>query len=122
MKPVKQGDRQVVNTASACFLPFPADDEAGISNDGMSYLQLDNSRPPGEGFHLFRMEAGTTTAAHRHNCEEQWLMLEGELVDNDGTRYVPGDFVLMKQGTEHNSTTPDGCLLAVYIEKVETNL
>lgn len=115
MKPVAPEQRQVVNIHTADYLPF--DDL-----HGQSYLQLDSAFAPGSGFHIFKMEPGTTTTPHEHTCDEQWLMLEGELIDNDGTHYKPGDFVLMKKGTQHSSSTVDGCLLAVFIATPEANL
>jgi anti-sigma factor ChrR (cupin superfamily) len=115
MKAVAPNHRQIVNIHNADYLPFD-----GL--DGQSYLQLDTGYPPGAGFHIFRMEPGTTTTPHEHTCDEQWLMLEGEMTDNDGTYYRPGDMVLMKKGTQHSSSTVDGCLLAVFIATPETNL
>jgi len=44
------------------------------------------------------------------------------LRDNDGTVYRTGDLVLLKDGTQHYSVSDEGCLLAVYIHKAETNL
>ena len=49
-------------------------------------------------------------------------MLEGEVTDNDGHVYKPGDFVLLKQGTQHSSHTKTGATLAVFIRSAETNL
>jgi hypothetical protein len=41
-------------------------------------------------------------------------VLEGDLVDSDGTVFRPGDFVSYELGTHHNSWTEGGCLLAVF--------
>ena len=83
-------------------------------------MQLNESKPDGVGFHLFRMAPGTTTETHRHTGDEEWFVLEGDLTDNDGTRYEPGDLVWMKEGTEHHSYSEKGCTLVVYIETAET--
>jgi uncharacterized RmlC-like cupin family protein len=70
----------------------------------------------GEGFHVYRMPPGMTTRGHRHNGHEQFLILEGELHESDGTAsFGAGDMVFYRDGTEHNSYTPNGCLLAVHI-------
>jgi hypothetical protein len=45
---------------------------------------------------------------------EEFLVLEGDLVDSDGTTFGPGDFVGYEAGTHHNSWTETGCLLAVF--------
>jgi len=41
-------------------------------------------------------------------------ILEGDLVDSDGTRFGPGDFVSYAPGTHHSSRTEGGCLIAVF--------
>ena len=46
-------------------------------------------------------------------------MIEGELIDNDGTIYRPGDVVWLAEGTGHVSHTETGCIIAVYAEASE---
>ncbi len=119
MKPVLEDHRKVVNIKNAVFKDWVLEDGG---SSGQSFVQLNTSNPDGVGFHLFRMAAGTTTDSHRHTGDEEWFMLEGDLTDNDGTRYEAGDLVWMKEGTEHNSTTENGCTLVVYIKEAETLL
>ena len=82
---------------------------------GDSILQLDDGIALGTGFHVYRMPAGMTTMGHRHNGHEQFLILDGELHESDGTILRAGDLVFYRDGTEHHSYTPNGCLLAVHI-------
>jgi anti-sigma factor ChrR (cupin superfamily) len=119
MRKMAEQDRTVVNIREAAFRPFVSD---GQPLPGQSFLQLDASFPDGTGFHIYRMAPGTSTQPHQHTCDEQFLVLEGELIDNDGYVYRPGDLVLLKAGTQHSSTAPSGATLAVFIRTVETNL
>ena len=51
---------------------------------------------------------------HMHNEHkklEEYLILEGELIESDGTVLIKGDFVSYAPGTFHNSRTETGCLL-----------
>ncbi len=66
---------------------------------GDSVLQLNDDLPLGVGFHVYRMPAGMTTRPHRHNGHEQFLILEGELIENDGTVLKAGDLVWFRDGT-----------------------
>ena len=120
MKPVDEHDRQILNIYRDQFTPYPSDNPAATS--GESYLQLDVHQPQGYGFHVYKMAPGTTTTPHEHNCDEQFLVLEGELVDHDGARYGPGDLVLLRKGSRHSSYSENGCLLAVFIAVPETPL
>ncbi len=119
MKPIQPGERRVVNIAEASFLPFKAD---GREVPGQSFLQLDDSQPRGVGFHIYRMAPGSSSQPHEHTSAEQFLVLAGELQDNDGYIYRPGDLVFLSRGTQHFSTTKTGCTLAVFIESWEENL
>ena len=111
MRYISGADRKVANIHDAAFTPFVYPDGEAF---GDSILQL-NADPLGTGFHVYRMPAGMTTRGHRHNGDEQFLILEGELHESDGTILKPGDLVFYADGSEHNSYTPNGCLLAVHI-------
>lgn len=117
MKPIAPEDRKVVNIHEAAFTEWASEE-----NPGTAYLQLNDRNPPGVGFHIYRMGPGTRSDAHEHVGVEEFLVLEGELTDNDGTVYRQGEFVHLAPGTHHWSHTEKGCLLAVYIEKAERNL
>ena len=119
MKPIDPKDRLIANIHSAPFESFVYPDGAAY---GDSILQLDKDQDLGVGFHVYRMPAGMTTRGHRHNGHEQFLILEGELHESDGTILRAGDLVFYRDGTEHNSYTPHGCLLAVHIPSAETSL
>lgn len=119
MRPIDPADRRVVNIKSGEYRPYVYNDGVAM---GDSVLQLDADKPLGVGFHVYRMPAGMTSRPHRHNGNEQFLVLEGELIDNDGTVFRPGDLVWFRDGTEHSSFTPGGCVLAVHISEMETTV
>ena len=119
MKPVKPEDRRVANIYEAEFKPFVYADGVQL---GDTVLQLNDAEPLGVGFHVYRMPPGMTSRPHRHNGQEQFLVLDGELVENDGTVFRTGDLVWLRGDTEHCSYTPNGCLLAVHITATETTV
>jgi anti-sigma factor ChrR (cupin superfamily) len=119
MRKVEKSQRLVVNVKNAAFKPFVAD---GKVIAGQSYLQLDDSFAEGTGFHIYRMAPGSRSQPHEHTCHEQFLVLEGEVEDNDGYVYKPGDFVLLKSGTQHSSYSKTGATLAVFVRSAEKNL
>ena len=94
------------------FEPF--EEEAGTG-----LLQLNPNAPRGAGFYIYRMEPGALLLPHQHVGAEEFYIIEGELIDNDGTRYRAGDVVWLDAGTEHNSTSPSGCTIVVFSEKGE---
>lgn len=119
MKPVDPADRVVRNIFTA---PFSDTGPDGRRYEGLSQLALDESRPSWTGFHAMRMAPGALSPAHEHSADEYFFMLEGELIDHDGTLYRPGDMVLLRAGSRHSSHTPDGCTILVYVDELEKPL
>ncbi|MFT4701788.1 MAG: ethanolamine utilization protein EutQ (cupin superfamily) [Yoonia sp.] len=112
---IKPEDRRVANVREGKFVTLLSD---GVA-DG-SVLQLNDAKPLGTGFHVYRMAAGETTIAHKHASDEEFYIIEGDIVDHDGTEYGQGDLVWLRKGTEHTSYSPNGCLIVVYLEDEES--
>ena len=111
MKPIGDDDRRVANLKTGAFEPFIAKDG---SPDG-EVLQVNPNNPRGYGFHIYRMAPGDVTVPHRHAGDEEFFLIDGDLTDHDGYEYGPGDLVWLRDGTEHNSFTKNGCVLVVYL-------
>src|SRR4030095_4374471 len=67
-----------------------------------------------QGCYLMRMQPGAAVIEHSHPGMEEFVILEGELIDSDGTVFKTGDFVSYEAGTVHHSRTETGCLIAVF--------
>jgi hypothetical protein len=119
MRKMEKTERFVTNINTTPFKPFLVD---GKPVEGQSFLQLDDTFPEGTGFHLYRMEPGSSSQPHEHTCHEQFLVIEGEVTDHDGYVYKQGDFVLLKSGTQHSSSSRTGATLAVFIRSAEKNI
>ena len=118
MKPIAPAERRIASIRdTAAFSPF---DPTGETERGTALLQLNPAAPRGTGFYIYRMEPGARSAPHAHGGAEEFVMIEGELIDNDGTVYRAGDMVWLAPGTEHSSHTETGCLIAVHAEGPET--
>ena len=118
MKPVAEGERLVINLDDVEFEAFVNKDGEA---DGLAF-QHNREKPLGTGFHLYKMEPGYTTIPHQHNGDEEFYIISGDLTDNDGTEYRAGDLVLLKDGTQHCSSTRDGCVILVYLPSPETSV
>jgi anti-sigma factor ChrR (cupin superfamily) len=103
--------RKVFNLRSA---PFREYDMEGPVQPEMSWLPISYDEATGQGAYAMRMQPGAVTISHEHTGMEEFLILDGDLVDDDGTRFGPGDFVSYEPGTTHNSRTENGCLIAVF--------
>lgn len=59
---------------------------------------------------LTRMTPGARLPKHRHVGLEQSWVLQGTLVDDDGT-CTAGNFVWRQPGSVHGARSPDGCVV-----------
>lgn len=103
-------ERHVVNVHTAQLQEY---DLEGPVQPDISWLPISYDPATGHGTYVMRMQPGAVTIEHEHRGMEEFLVLEGDLVDSDGTVFGPGDFVSYTRGT-HNSWTESGCLIAVF--------
>jgi len=100
--------RRIIRTRDARFEPY---DLEGELQPDMAFLPLSYERRRDVGTYLIRMEPGAETIRHTHENVEEFLILEGRLIEDDGTILEPGDYVHYSPGTRHNSRTDEGCVL-----------
>ena len=68
----------------------------------------------GQGSYVLKMEPGAQTIPHVHMGFEEFLMIEGELIDSDGTVFKKGEFVSFEPGSQHSSFSETGALIVVF--------
>lgn len=100
--------RRVIRTKN---VPFERYDLEGELQPDMAFLPLSYDRERDIGTYMIRMEPGAATIRHTHAHIEEFFILEGHLIEDDGTVLGPGDYVFFNAGTRHNSRTEKGCLL-----------
>ncbi|GAA2138641.1 hypothetical protein GCM10009760_20110 [Kitasatospora kazusensis] len=73
--------------------------------------------PDGAEAYIAHFRPGAHGDLHRHLGFELMLVLDGELVNDNGDRYRPGTLVVERPDSVHRVTSPDGCRLLVVREK-----
>ena len=108
--------RQITDTSNLKFEPF---DNYGATIPGMSWHKISYSlENGGQGTYVLKMEPGAKSIAHEHTGFEQFLILDGELIDHDGKTFKKGDFVSFQPGSRHSSYTKNGCLVLVFMRGI----
>ncbi|MGB5706357.1 MAG: cupin domain-containing protein [Arenicellales bacterium] len=100
--------RKIIRTASTQFDEY---DIEGPMQEDITWLRLSYDRKTGQGAYMMRMQPGAETIRHVHKRREEYLILEGDFIESDGTVLGPGDYVIYMPETGHNSRTVNGCLL-----------
>ena len=107
--------RNIIETGDTTFKPY---NRYGDPVDGMSWIALSGDLLNGEfECFLLRMDAGAKSNPHEHTGHEEFLMLDGELIDCDGQVFKRGDYVHFQPGSKHSSTTPKGLHVAGYLAR-----
>ena len=104
--------RKITNLYNLKFQPF---DNYGSATPGMSWHKISYSRENrGQGTYILKMDPGAKSIPHQHTDYEEFLMLDGELIDPDNQVFKKGDFITFEPGSSHSSHTKNGCLILVF--------
>ena len=103
-----QAGRRIYRTHSLEMRPYDLD---GPLQPEMSYARLSYDARSERGSYLMRMQPGAATVPHVHTCREEYLIVEGEAIEDDGTVLKTGDWIVYEPGTRHSTRTITGCLL-----------
>ena len=112
--------RKITNLYDVDFIPF---DNYGVAVPGMSWHKISyNKENGGQGTYVLKMEPGAKSLPHKHTGFEEFLMLDGELIDPDGKVFKKGDFISFEPGSKHSSHTRNGCLVLVFMRGINQPL
>lgn len=112
--------RKITNVHDVKFLPF---DNYGIEVAGMSWHKITyNKENGGYGSYLLKMLPNTRSLLHEHKGYEEFLILNGELIDQDEKVFKKGDFISFEPGSKHSSWTKDGCLVLVFMRGINKKI
>ncbi len=116
MPPSQQlvAQRRIFRADSEGFVPYTP--YGGISIDGLSWVKIDFDEHNRVGTYLLKFAPGAASMMHEHGETEQFLIMDGELIDCDGYVMKPGDFVRYDKGSQHWSRTVHGCTILVVLK------
>lgn len=104
--------RTLVNWKTAKFEPYYLQ---GETQTDISWFNISYDEKTGTGFFLVKFKKGGRSIPHEHLGWEEFIILEGQIEDSDGTVYKAGDCVSLKGGSRHVSTSRTGVTTAVFI-------
>ena len=104
--------RKITDPFNVKYEPF---NNYGSPIPGMSWHKISYSEKTGQGTYLLKMEPGAKSKLHKHVNFEEFIMLDGQLIDPDNKVLKKGDIVTFEPGSIHSSYTKDGCLILVFM-------
>jgi anti-sigma factor ChrR (cupin superfamily) len=104
--------RKITDPFNVKFKPF---DNYGAPIPGMSWHKITYNEKTGEGTYILKMEPGAKSKPHKHISFEEFIMLDGELIDADNKVFKKGNIVTFEPNSSHSSYTENGCLILVFM-------
>tara|TARA_Y100000389_G_C17015074_1_gene296036 strand:+ start:22 stop:375 length:354 start_codon:yes stop_codon:yes gene_type:complete len=104
--------RKITKLDNLKFEPF---DKYGKPIKGWSWHKISFDKKSNFGTYISKLEPGTKTLPHIHTGFEEFLILEGELIDSDGKIFKKGDFISYEPNSRHSSYTNKGCLILTFM-------
>ena len=111
----KVNKRKITDTRNLNFKPF---DRYGPIVPGMSWHKISYNVKTNYGTYISKLEPGTKTIPHTHTGYEEFYILEGELIDSDGTIFKQGDFITFEPESAHGSHTVTGCMILTFMRGI----
>ena len=103
-------DHELLDCAASRFVNVDALPWQATAFPGVEVKILVENTATGEHTSLTRMAPGARLPMHEHIGLEQSFVLEGALVDDQGT-VSAGNFVWRPAGSVHTAHAPDGALI-----------
>ena len=104
--------RKITNIDNLKFEPF---NKYGETIKGWYWHKISFNEKTNFGTYISKLEPNIKTIPHIHTGYEEFLILEGELTDSDGTVFKKGDFISYEPNTSHSSFTKKGCLILTFM-------
>ena len=104
--------RKITDLRNLKFEPF---DNYGSVVPGMNWHKITYNKETGQGTYILKMDPKTKSLPHLHINYEEFIMLDGELIDLDNKIFKKGDIVTFEPDSNHSSYTKNGCLILVFM-------
>ena len=104
--------RKITDPFNVKFKPF---DNYGSAIPGMSWHKITYDEKKGQGSYILKMKPGAKSRFHKHVNFEEFIILEGALIDSDNKVFKKGNIVTFEPGSNHFSYTKSGCLILVFM-------
>ena len=104
--------RKITKIKDLNFEPF---DKYGLKIKGWAWHKISFDEKTNFGTYISKLDPGTKTVPHTHNGNEEFLILDGELIDSDGEIFKKGDFISYEPNSSHSSYTEKGCLILTFM-------
>ena len=92
--------RRIIETKHEDFSPY---NRYGTVSSGLKWLQLSKDEELEHEVFIVKFERESSSSLHKHKGFEEFYVIDGELIDDDGKVFKKGDYIKFGKGTQHSS-------------------
>ena len=104
--------RQIIETRDEELLDY---NRYGKVISGLKWLPLSKNEKLEHEVFIVQFEPESSSSLHKHQGYEEFYVIDGELIDDDGKVFKKGDYIKFEKGTKHSSYSNTGCTLLVIL-------
>ena len=104
--------RRIIKTKHEHFSPY---NRYGTIPSGLKWLSLSKDEKLEHEVFIVQFEPESSSSLHKHKGYEEFYVIDGELIDDDGKIFKKGDYIKFEKGTKHSSYSKTGCTLLVIL-------
>ena len=104
--------RRIIETKHEHFSQY---DRYGTVSRGLKWLPLSKDEKLEHEVFIVQFESESSSSIHKHKGYEEFYVIDGELIDDDGKVFKKGDYIAFGKGTMHSSYSKTGCALLVIL-------
>ena len=104
--------RRIIETKHEHFSPY---NRYGAVSSGLKWLPLSKDEKLEHEVFIVQFEPESSSSLHKHKGYEEFYVIDGELIDDDGKGFKKGDYIKFEKGTKHSSYSKTGCTLLVIL-------
>ena len=102
------GRRRIIETKQEYFSPY---NQYGTVSSDLKWLPLSKDEKFEHEVFIVQFEPESSSSLHKHKGYEEFYVIDGELIDDDGKVFKKGDYIKFEKGTKYSSYSKTGCTL-----------
>ena len=104
--------RRIIETNHEDFSTY---NRYGTVSSNLKWLPLSKDEKLEHEVFIVQFEPESSSSLHKHKGYEEFYVIDGELIDDDGKVFKKGDYIRFEKGTKHSSYSKTGCNLLVIL-------
>ena len=104
--------RRIIETNHEVFSTY---NRYGTVSSNLKWLPLSKDEKLEHEIFIVQFEPENSSSLHKHKGYEEFYVIDGELIDDDGKVFKKGDYIKFEKGTKHSSYSKTGRTLLIIL-------